>query len=222
MAWIYLADTEVSPSLSQSGLDQSLTVRSSTTLKEYFSQGCLKDNYPMRLSGTTLTPSLQKSSKEKSILSTEDSHARTSVLQEMERAWQESEADFSSNCVNWSKKSSPLSSSWKTSQPLGLEVFEKSSVNLQIWGMTVDGLVYLPQRLEPCTVGKGGSYWPTPTASDYRRRGPNSKQQGLPNAVGRGSLNPQWVEWLMGVSIGWTELKPWAMEWFRSRRKKRS
>ena len=25
--------------------------------------------------------------------------------------------------------------------------------------------------------------WPTPTAEDYRRRGPNSRQQGLPEAV---------------------------------------
>jgi len=54
---------------------------------------------------------------------------------------------------------------------------------------------------------------PTPLASDWKRRGPNSKQKGLPEYVkqfpgsGRGGkLNPAWVEWLMGVPIGWTEL----------------
>ena len=29
---------------------------------------------------------------------------------------------------------------------------------------------------------------------------------------GGGKLNPEWVEWLMGWPIGWTELKPLAMD----------
>ena len=58
--------------------------------------------------------------------------------------------------------------------------------------------------------------WPTPTASDHRRRGPNSKQQSLPEVIatitntwqpGSGKLNPMWVEWLMGFPIGWTDLE---------------
>jgi hypothetical protein len=79
--------------------------------------------------------------------------------------------------------------------------------------------------------------WPTPTASDWKGRGPNSKQQGLsevvkyptpqardykgpsgrsmkglerdlPTAVGSGGrLNPTWVEWLMGFPTGWTDLE---------------
>ena len=65
--------------------------------------------------------------------------------------------------------------------------------------------------------------WPTPAARDYK--GANSYQTTkqkiadgkraqmgqLPNAVmlengGPGHLNPEWVEWLMGVPTGWTEL----------------
>jgi len=39
----------------------------------------------------------------------------------------------------------------------------------------------------------------------------------LPNAVmienkGSGHLNPDWVEWLMGVPTGWTDLGSWGME----------
>lgn len=58
-------------------------------------------------------------------------------------------------------------------------------------------------------------FWPTPAARDYRH--PNQRTrwerygitagEQLPNAV-RGPLNPEWVEWLMGFPIGWTELPP--------------
>jgi hypothetical protein len=85
--------------------------------------------------------------------------------------------------------------------------------------------------------------FPTPLASDWKPRGPNSKQQGLAEVVkmwgtpkaqdsrhalrdrGKGNLgeqvsglhnggklNPTWVEWLMGWPIGWTDLKPLAMD----------
>jgi len=39
---------------------------------------------------------------------------------------------------------------------------------------------------------------------------PNQRQQDLASAVARdgGQLNPDWVEWLMGWPIGWTDLKP--------------
>jgi hypothetical protein len=97
----------------------------------------------------------------------EDSPVKTSQSLGVVKAWQESEAVFSSKLSVWSKKSSPLSSSWKTSQPLELEVFLKSSMPLQKSGMIVGGLVYLPQQLEPLTSEKGGSYLPTPTATQY-------------------------------------------------------
>ena len=63
--------------------------------------------------------------------------------------------------------------------------------------------------------------WPTPNASDNRDRGNLSdpaiqrrialgKQVGLTMAVkdgkGIGTLNPVWVEWLMGFPTGWTDL----------------
>lgn len=71
------------------------------------------------------------------------------------------------------------------------------------------------------TVVKENYSWPTPNASDHRDRGNMSnpaiqrriklgKQVGLTMAVkdkpGKGTLNPDWVEWLMGWPIGWTSL----------------
>jgi hypothetical protein len=70
--------------------------------------------------------------------------------------------------------------------------------------------------------------FPTPAARDYKDFGPNvdyqkvaakSKlagvvminQQDYP-AQQSGSLNPDWVEWLMGVPTGWTDLGSWGTE----------
>ena len=50
----------------------------------------------------------------------------------------------------------------------------------------------------------------TPNARDWKDSGPtqgNRKSPNLGTQVG-GSLNPPWVEWLMGWPIGWTDLKP--------------
>ena len=61
--------------------------------------------------------------------------------------------------------------------------------------------------------------WPTPQASDNRDRGnlgqeyiqrrkEKGKQLGLSTVVDKtsGALNPNWVEWLMGYPIGWTDI----------------
>lgn len=46
---------------------------------------------------------------------------------------------------------------------------------------------------------------------------PGQNQQDLTAAVARngGQLNPDWVEWLMGWPIGWTDLKPMETDKFR-------
>ena len=73
----------------------------------------------------------------------------------------------------------------------------------------------------------GQRMWPTPCASDNRDRGhvgmpaiqrrkEKGKQIGLGQSVSdtSGALNPDWVEWLMGWPIGWTDLKPLEMDKF--------
>ena len=69
--------------------------------------------------------------------------------------------------------------------------------------------------------------WPTPVASEAslgyqdRSTGKKGTQESLTTVVinrmgGRdavsGQLNPQWVEWLMGVPSGWTDLGSWGTE----------
>ena len=73
--------------------------------------------------------------------------------------------------------------------------------------------------------------WPTPTVcGNYNRKGSSATSgDGLETAVKRHlsdarshgrqtqqmRLNPEWVEWLMGWPIGWTELRPLGTDRFR-------
>lgn len=47
---------------------------------------------------------------------------------------------------------------------------------------------------------------PTPTASDTSQNDYYGKSKKLSGVIG-GKLNPEFVEWLMGFPIGWTELE---------------
>ena len=70
---------------------------------------------------------------------------------------------------------------------------------------------------------KGWKKFPTPQARDGDQRGPQAKRflnpkrsNDLPDAInyleGTGSLNPTWVDWLMGYPVGWTDLKDSEMQ----------
>ena len=55
--------------------------------------------------------------------------------------------------------------------------------------------------------------WPTPTANEDACGKPTGKMQKMlgnhpdVRSQGTGTLNPMWVEWLMGYPIGWTDLE---------------
>jgi len=58
-------------------------------------------------------------------------------------------------------------------------------------------------------------YWPTPTAHNAKEtNAPSESQRNTPTLAAQagGMLNPTWVEWLMGWPLGWTDLKPLAMD----------
>jgi len=57
--------------------------------------------------------------------------------------------------------------------------------------------------------------WPTPTANEDACGKPTGKMQRMlgnhpevRKPLDGGTLNPEWVEWLMGFPKGWTDLKP--------------
>lgn len=74
------------------------------------------------------------------------------------------------------------------------------------------------------SLKKKKQHWPTPVstmskgssqASLIRKSGKSRQNDRLDHAVmasNNGQLNPTWVEWLMGWPLGWTDLKPLAMD----------
>jgi hypothetical protein len=67
--------------------------------------------------------------------------------------------------------------------------------------------------------------WPTPAARDWKDNGKSPAELKINSTTlathAGGQLNPMWVEWLMGLPLGWTELKPWVTELFRFKSKQR-
>lgn len=295
MVWIYFQGMEESRKPFRDMSGPSLTVKSSDTLKESFFHECSKDKSHSPRFGMTLTPSKDQCSHPSTSF-TEGSPARTFQSQDAEKVWTESEAVFFSRSQGSSAKYDPDSCSWKMFQLSLTGDPAELSENWSPSGMTVDGVFYPLQTWERTTRGQDGGCWPTPTAQDFKKLGPNSKQQGLSNKVfwrtpdvncsrgpssrerylwkmennmpislndqvrfstpnasdcrdrghlgmpairrrmekGKqinlsmqvsevsGSLNPTWVEWLMGLPSEATVLEPSVMEWFRPKRVKRS
>ena len=61
------------------------------------------------------------------------------------------------------------------------------------------------------TLGQYVRMFPTPTARDYKsgkasQATHDRNSRPLSEQIG-GTLNPRWVEWLMGFPLGWTDLK---------------
>jgi hypothetical protein len=82
----------------------------------------------------------------------------------------------------------------------------------------VGGTKHLPDEMEE----RRAKMWPTPTASEDAAGRPGSKMQKMlgnhPDIRGDltgGTLNPTWVEWLMGWPIGWTDCAASATDKFR-------
>src|SRR5271170_1253270 len=230
MAWIYLAESEDLQSPSANGSSLSLIVKSTPIVKQCYSGTYFLEIFQKLPYGIMWKLYHQKNSHFPSISFMEDSLARISVLQDLEKGWQESEVDYFSRSYAWPKKSSPLSYSLKMCQQLRREEGYRSLAKLPKWGMIVDGVLYPLQVLEQSMKGRDGFCLPTPTsraASDCpaeRKRNSPSLESVLNQKNGTNGLktNPRFLECIMGYPLGWTELEPWAMQWFLNKRKKRS
>lgn len=164
----------------------------------------------------------------------EDSRVRTFQLPGMASVLPESGQASGPKWQELSVRYDLDSSSWRTHQCLWDEVLPWSSVILPKWGMACCGVLWeLPTLMLPIGgIGSGSlpsSYrkWPTPVASMAKGSSPGSlvRKSGADRSGDRldhavmasdgGQLSPEWVEWLMGWPIGWTGLKPLAMDRFR-------
>lgn len=171
-------------------------------------------------------------------------HVRT--LAQLEKA-QESmvrNQDFGGTWQELSVKYDLILCSWRTHHCLLEEDLQWSSVTLPKWGMTRNGVVFQHSTLERLTseteFGSLQRIWTTPSASDAGRGGcitekmtgtSLAQQVNTPSRIplfalqldtATGPMNPEWVEWLMGWPIGWTELKPLEMDRFHEWRQQHS
>jgi hypothetical protein len=165
MPWIFSAELEESPSPSDHGHAPWHTVRQTDTARLSYCPECRAVISLLLPSGMMFRPYVETCCR-KSTSSPGGSPARTSALQEMERAWAESEAGYSLKSQDWLASYDRGSSSWKTCQ---LSLLEDSPTF--VWpslrsGTIVGGRLYQPQRLEPRTYESGGSYLPTPCAKE--------------------------------------------------------
>lgn len=104
---------------------------------------------------------------------------------------------------------------WPTPNCIGF----RSDGELQMLAKKLtDRAEYVAMSHRACR-SKRERFWPTPTSRDHKGVGPNGRIRDgklqldtLDRAVhhqnGSGSLNPTWVEWLMGWPTEWTALKP--------------
>ena len=121
------------------------------------------------------------------------------------------------NCKQWVISFSNLIYLLRQSEPITGET-ESSSLGPR-WPTPTSSDSYIG-KLESLQIKKGTMHsvnlpkavriFPTPLARDWK--GGSKKRDRLPDAVGAinkvtGHLNPTWVEWLMGLPLGWTELK---------------
>ena len=111
----------------------------------------------------------------------------------------------------------PITRSWKMYGVISLWDLTESLETLPTSGMTQNGnLFQRPASARPIDVS-GLSVWPTPTARDGKGASGHKKESRrladltyrarLRDGVTTGSLNPKFVEWLMGFPKGWTDLE---------------
>jgi hypothetical protein len=165
MAWIFSAESEESLLPSRPGCVLSPIVKKIGTLKPFSCHECKRGILHTLRSGTwwKLCP---HTICQKSTSFTVGSPARTSALQELERAWREADPDSFTNYSALLASAAPDSSSWKTYQLSLFEGLTEYSWDSMRWGMMRDGQLSQPQRWVPRTCESDGSFLPTPMANE--------------------------------------------------------
>jgi hypothetical protein len=237
--WIYLEcstdyhcsqESEALISHSETTCDQSRIAKSIPIVKGCCFPEWQVGNSIMPPSGTILKHSTEKVWKLSTLSSAASrNYARTLVLQDMEKVWQESEAAYSMRSLESLMKLSPDGFFWKMSQLLRPAEALTWSHKLPKWGMILDGLLSRLLPWERYTKGNGGFCLPTPTAREApdckaeRKRDSPSLNCILNIMNGTNSLktNPRYLEWMMSYRLGWTELERWVIPYVQSKSKKR-
>ena len=150
------------------------------------------------------------------------SPVRTSVLRVSGRGLTASAADSGQKCFGLSAKPGLFGLWLRTSVTCGLAARTGFSLTWNRLATPAGRSWWVLTKRERRTSGSGSGLWPTPASSQtYKPVRPLAPSEAngthgimLVGAVGAASpdligtyLNPEWLEFLMGYPIGWTDLK---------------
>jgi hypothetical protein len=198
----------------------------SPTPQAYLSPDKMTEFSRLSRFGMTFKPLTAGRGEELLTLYLEGFHAKTYQRQAKNMGLEESAAECGEKWRGWLAKYDPDSCSWKTAPCLLGEGSRQSLVTWPRWGLMRDGECWEQPTLVPRTKGTGSGLWLTPQANEDAAGTPKGKMQRMlgndprirgttPEEWARGTLNPTWVEWLMGWPLGWTDSKPLATDKFR-------
>ena len=184
-------------------------------------------------SGMTCGPSMDITGVEQSMSLAVDFRVRTSAQPERVRVSQEQSPVCGRTWHELLVRFDLVTCLWKTARCLFPEVLPWSSVILPRWGMMRDGECWERNTPELPTNGTVSGLWPTPVAdgdrtTNYAQGGTSlgfavrnwptptcHDRKGKSGANVGGTLNPMWVEWLMGWPVGWTDCGALEMDKFQ-------
>jgi len=233
MSYTYLLEQgEESSAASFSDIPQCVLSRLNLIARKSCCKGSGMESFQSSQSGTMFAPSTELRGEEKSMLSAEDSLAKTYQAQEGGQELMGKEVVYGNKWLESLVKYDLDTHSWKTHRCLWSEVLPWLSVTLPKWGMMHRGELLERIMLEQTTTEKGYGFWPTPVASECRDTW--SKPASLAklykgdrvarflckswltsnSMAERVTLNPSWQEERMMWPIGQSALKPLATDKF--------
>jgi hypothetical protein len=216
MSWLF-SQVLVEEFLGENCLDGEQSVQSSGNpiQQAYCAPDKMMDFSRLSRFGMTYKPLMETRGEELLMSYRADFHAKTSQLLEKGQESMESDQECGEKWHASFVKYDPSSSLWKTHQCSLLGDLDEFSETWPQWGLMQDGECWEQQMLEQDINETEFGLWPTPTTPTG---GGNFGGSGAyKNAIKNGthiphSINPNLYEWLMGWPLGWTDLKPLAMD----------
>lgn len=211
---------------SSSGINQLSLWSGNPTHAESCESEQKTDGFPACTCGKGMSGcSIHPSTPDKWIASMRDSLVRTLALLESRQAYlREPDQVFTVKSCALLASFDRDTCSWRTLQQSFLTASEPFSQTWPRWGMTAGGAAYAHPMSERRITETGGFCWPTPTAHNAKEtNAPSESERNTPTLAAEvgGSLNPQFVAWLMAFPIEWASLKATETRKSRSKQQQR-
>ena len=209
----------------ESNIESSLTWRSKPSRLRTWLLRWNRVSWLQHLFTRILKPSQQATFAEKWTSSLEDIHVNRLALPEKDSAKKTPDI-CGLTSSNTYEQLSLFDVSGRTSPDTSIEDSKKSSLTWKEKATIQRGEYSRRLKSGQSIEEKESLSWPTVTTRDYKgarspeamkATGRNPMTNSLPDAVQHiqragGQLNPEWVEWLMGLPTGWTGLGCWGTE----------